>query len=72
MDDQRADREGGGMLEEISWILIGLVCLQLGSMLGKILVALRGERWRNSIRGLMFATALSAIALYLLVTSWPK
>jgi hypothetical protein len=30
------------------------------------------DRWRNSIRGLLGATALIAIALYFLVSSWQK
>jgi hypothetical protein len=60
------------MLEAVGWMAVGLAGLLIGSVMGKILVRLRGERWRNSIRGLMFATTLVAIAVYLLVSNWHK
>jgi len=57
------------MLRDVVWAFGGVL---IGSILGKILVRGRGERWRNSIRGLIFATTLIAIATYFVVSRWPK
>ena len=51
-------------------LIIGTVVF--GSIAGKVLVALRGKRWRDSVRGLLFATTLIEIALWLLVANWKK
>lgn len=48
-------------------IVEALLVIGLGLAGGKILVGMRGQRWRNSIRGLLFATTLIAVALALLV-----
>jgi hypothetical protein len=49
-------------------ILISLAAVAAGTLLGHSLKMVRGENWRNSIRGMLFATALIAIALYLVVS----
>ena len=53
-------------------ILIVVVAVALGSVLGRGLKIIRGDNWRNSIRGMLFATSLIAIALGLLVWNWQK
>ena len=56
-------------LKDVALIMGAVVC---GSIAGRTLVALRGKRWRDSVRGLLFATALIAIALGLLVWNGQK
>jgi hypothetical protein len=56
-------------LKDIAVTVGAVVC---GSLAGKLMIAMRGQRWRDSVRGLLFATALIAIALFLLVTNWQK
>ena len=73
MDDQGTDWEGGRMLEGLLEALIVIVpAALLGLVFGWMLKKLRGERWRYSMRGLMFATALIAFALYVLFSRWHK
>jgi membrane protein DedA with SNARE-associated domain len=55
------------MLEAILWIIPAVL---LGYALGSILKAIRGEQWRNSIRGLIFAMILLAIAVGMLVVNF--
>lgn len=50
-------------------VIVTVAVVLVGVVAGIALKALRGNRWRNSIRGMLFATALIAIALYLIVSS---
>ena len=56
-------------LKDVASIVGAVAC---GSIAGRVFVALRGKRWRDSVCGLLFATALIAIALGLLVWNWKK
>jgi hypothetical protein len=72
-DDQRADREGSDMLDGLLEALLVIVpAVLIGSAIGWMLKKLRGDNWRYSVRGMLFATALIAIALYVLISRWQK
>jgi hypothetical protein len=57
------------MTDKIEAIVMAIVAVVFGTLFVCSLMMVRGERWRNSIRGLLFATFLIALALYLLVSS---
>lgn len=45
-----------------------LPCVLAGSAAGMLLKRAMGQRWRNSLRGLLGAVALISIVLYLIVS----
>ena len=60
----RESNEMADFAKAVAEVIIGVAC---GAVAGKLLVAMRGKRWRDSIRGLLFAITLIAIALALIV-----
>jgi hypothetical protein len=57
------------MADKIDAIVFAIVAVVFGTLCVSSLMMVRSKRWRNSIRGLLFATALIALALYLFVSS---